>query len=332
MRSIVLLALVGGFLPFLVAGQTLVESFRGEIRSCETACEKSYPGAEEDQVRLFSFCRNGCRLLNVIDVLDGFNDLNDTKLACFKCCQDSYSLGPNIDACKFGCESQVAGAEQRRLQVEEYCFNQQLDNLSPLLYISSIFTNMIEISSDRMIRSYYSQRISGGLVVVAAGSSLVSDSGDASFDDKSNNYMEMRGMIIGPVVDMPSPNDNPSSVIVDEPAENSLALKSDGVLARTGISRVLAFSLFVLAVLLVIWIWTGAPNAAAAAKQDRKLLLEKQNLKYLQCFDDSGELQLFIAPSSDDIKAGPPPDVTEKPMELIDIGSPFPLKYKIETV
>lgn len=92
-----------------------------------------------------------------------------------------------------------------------------------------------------------------------------------ALSDKSNNYMEMRGMIIGPVVDVPSPNNDPSSVIIDKPAENNLALKSDGILARTGVSRVLAFSLFILAVLLVIWIWTGAPNAAA--KQDRKVSL-----------------------------------------------------------
>lgn len=37
-------------LPFVTYGQTIVESFRGDIRSCETSCESSFPGSEESEV------------------------------------------------------------------------------------------------------------------------------------------------------------------------------------------------------------------------------------------------------------------------------------------
>ena len=37
-------------LPFVAYGQSLVDSFRGDIRSCETSCESSFPGLEESEV------------------------------------------------------------------------------------------------------------------------------------------------------------------------------------------------------------------------------------------------------------------------------------------
>lgn len=338
LTAIVSYLLMGGFLSFVVVGQTLVDSFRGEIRSCETACEKSYSGADQEQVKLFSFCRNGCRLLNVIDVLDDFNNLNDTKAACFKCCQDSYSDGRNIGACQFGCESQVQSAEQRRQQIQDYCYSQLIDSLSPALYITSIFSNMIERSNDRVSRMYYSQTLNGGLVVVAASSSIVSDSGEETFEGNSFNYMKMNGVIFGSVVDLPSLSNDLSSVDENKPAEINLMRKSghilDASILKTSVSRVLAACLLILFVLFVIWIWTSAP--AAIAKQNHQLLLEKQNLKYLQYVDDKEELQVFVAPSSDDIKAGPPQYAVDasrlKPLELIDISTPFPLKFKVGEV
>jgi len=68
--------------------------------------------------------------------------------------------------------------------MKDYYYSQNLQNLSPALYVNKLYSNMIEKVVDKMSRSYYT--VNGGLVVVAAKSSLVANTNDNPFGGKES--------------------------------------------------------------------------------------------------------------------------------------------------
>ncbi|XP_014662339.1 PREDICTED: transmembrane protein 59-like [Priapulus caudatus] len=116
----------------------------GSLDPCNSACDTTYPLHTYPKSEHLDSCKRGCRLFAISGFMSTSNDLNDTKELCLHSCSEAY-VNDTQYACGVGCTSQLPFAKKRqeKLMMED----QHIHVLSPLVYIQSYYSDMMDLIS-----------------------------------------------------------------------------------------------------------------------------------------------------------------------------------------
>uniref|UniRef100_A0A1W7R9G3 Transmembrane protein 59 n=1 Tax=Hadrurus spadix TaxID=141984 RepID=A0A1W7R9G3_9SCOR len=152
----------------------LFDKLNEDSEPCESSCDKTYPLHTYPSAEHLSCCKRGCRLFTMIDLIHDADSVNTTKDSCMASCMEAYSQTAERYACNLGCSNQISTSKQKEQK-------QTLHLLTPLLYIQSMYNNIVDHVSRLVTNSWtlYIQQDTGKMVIVHSQPETVQEFSDA---------------------------------------------------------------------------------------------------------------------------------------------------------
>ncbi|KAK2168550.1 hypothetical protein LSH36_16g12036 [Paralvinella palmiformis] len=327
LNCLVLSAILACFTPHIVA-QLLFDDIFGDVNSCEESCEATFAQHTFEKAVNLGYCRRGCRLFTIINFVDEFGCLNETKHACAQACGEAYGDKDNKDSCAVGCSFQLPVIERRQKQLHN--MEPMMPTFSPLLYVHNWYSNMVDKLSKQMSISwsFYTQSDNGQMIVIRSEPKffVADEQGrwreESPSDYKTSNYIETN---LAEVDNSATPNLKLSQVHamerdVDElqpVAENQASYDWLSCISKkTGMPRLLLTGTVFVSAFVMIWICLSSAVTAPehrVAPQPQKLSIFG-DLEYLR---DIGDKSLLAAYA---------------PQEISKQAPPLPIKVKVERI
>ncbi|XP_046347204.1 transmembrane protein 59-like isoform X1 [Haliotis rufescens] len=321
---------VWALLVTLSAASDVFDHVLTDVKPCMEVCENTYPShTYEKQGNHHECCRRGCRFYSIMEFVNGGEEVNTTQKECMGCCKESYPAEADYNACALGCRSQTPFAARRhQLESEE----PSIHLLYPLMYVHSLYSNMIEKAYHSMTVSWslYMEADNGKLVVIKSQPQFYTEFNDAqdlddykgmNSDDKTANYLEMN---IEPIDNAATPNLKHSQLRSARSFEDSLGLMSDDrnvnsdwltcIARKTGIPRLLLCLLILFCAIVMIWLCLTAAVTAPEHRIHTQKLSINGDLEYLREMVKQGK----------GIQVLHPQDRVE--------ASPLPIKIRVERI
>jgi len=310
------MAAYGGFFCLIFAstasGSTILEHILSDVDPCEDACQKTYPSHTYEKSTV-ACCLRGCRLYSIIELVGEEGGTNGTLKSCVENCQEAYPRdGDGAAACTLGCRSQKPVADKwgpmPSLQgvggVMGGVEGGLASLLSPMLYMHSMYSNMVDkVSQHASVSwSFYMQDGTGRLVVVKSQPQTLELSQGGDFDELTVPLSLASGrapgvaMVAGHDAATQPLHDNQVmaartgdhgdiSFSADDSAEPSAADSSDWlscIANRTGLPRLLLCAVILLTALAMVWLCMSAAVTAPDHRLAQHKLSIHGDLDYLR--------------------------------------------------
>uniref|UniRef100_X2AH07 Uncharacterized protein n=1 Tax=Capitella teleta TaxID=283909 RepID=X2AH07_CAPTE len=277
------------------------------VSPCENFCDDTFPLHTYDTPQDLSKCQWGCRLYSIIDLAGHFEELNETGIACSSACTDAYGIPPSEqnNPCSQGCTYQHDTAMKRKIQMDQY-YSQQMNQLSayaPLLYVHSIYSNMVDKLQNHVAVSwsFYAESDSGSLVVIKSEPHIFID----GMEEQKNYETNLAAL---------ENSANLKHSQLERGLDGSQEEQTDWlscISRKTGVSRMCISVLILMSALVMVWLCLTVVVTAPDHRVKPQKLSIYGDLEYLKDLDDKPILST-VHPQ---FEAGPLP--MKIPMEAI---------------
>lgn len=287
-----------------------------DSESCEASCDKTYPLHTYPSAEHLTCCKRGCRLFAMIDLIHDADNINSTKDSCMASCMEAYSHTAERYACNLGCSNQVPFASQKQQEEQK----QTLHLLMPLLYIQSMYNNIVDHVSRLVTKSWtlYIQQDNGKMVIVHSQPETVQEFSDADefMDSQENDFPNEPIRFEGAQMHRLSAYRSNSHYgvalggfsreDVSRYPERTAAADWLGCISRqSGIPRWLLVLVLFLAVMVMVWLCC----ATAVTAPEQHLRPQKLHI--------NGDLDyLLVCSPAEKIKIQPPQDPQAPPLPV----------------
>ncbi|XP_076440605.1 transmembrane protein 59-like [Babylonia areolata] len=308
--------------------------------SCYDICDKTYAAHTYENSNESGSCKRGCRFCSIMAFFHDYAE-NETLADCTDSCREAYNGTNGIsineaDACVSGCRSQLQNLEPKGgallPQDEERVEDARMHMLYPLMYMHSVYSNMLDKVYRHMEFSWsvFKQGDSGQIVVVRSQPVIVNfvpedvdleDIPDETPwpDDRTSSFVETNiagqdnsatpffSFAFGPS-QLRSARSMGDSHDLQLDAESDRSDWLSCVARKTGIARIVLC--FLILATAVVMIWFCLTAAATAPEQHLSI---NGDLEYLRTMDEKDCYKLL------------------QPQSRVE-ARPLPIKIKVEQI